>query len=52
MNTDNLDSNCHQNKEHATNRPSSRLAASLSPARLLLRMENIHRLGKKDVPRQ
>jgi hypothetical protein len=52
MHTDNPDFTCHQNKEHATIRPSTRLTASLSPARLLMRMENIHRLGKKDVPRQ
>lgn len=52
MTTENPAPNCQHSREHTTSRPATLLTASLSPARLLMRMENIHRLGKKDVPRQ
>lgn len=52
MNNERQDVVNHQSREHATHHPTTRMTASLSPEQLLMRMENIHRLGKKDVPRQ
>jgi len=39
-------------KEQAGQRQVKRQNVSLTPSQLLTRLENIHRLGRKDVPQQ
>jgi hypothetical protein len=52
METDKNDVENHSPKEHVAIRQTNRLTTSLTPKQLLTRLENIHRLGRKDVPQQ
>lgn len=52
MTTNKAGLNSKQKETRATCRPATRQTASLTPDQLLIKLQNIYRLGKTDLPRR